>query len=112
MADRGWTRGQALAAVLCVAIVTLQLAIPIRAFFEPRPARFGWHMFSTLNYLPEAWIEEANGSLVRVDVMKILGDTRAEIHWSDPLAALLCGDSLAHAVIVIDRDGEERIPCT
>ncbi len=112
MSERGWTGREMLAAMLCVAILTVQLAVPIRAFLEPRPARFGWHMYSTLNYLPEAWIEGADGSVAMVDVMKVLGDTRAEIHWSDPLAALLCSDPLARAVIVIDRDGEERVPCS
>lgn len=112
MAERSWTYRAVLAAVLCLAIVIVQLAVPLRAFLEPRPARFGWHMYSTLNYLPEAWIEEASGSVTRVDVTQILGDTRAEIHWSEPLADLLCRHPQADAVIVVDRDGEERTPCS
>ena len=111
MAERHWSPGARLAAILCLAIAAVQIAIPARAFFEPRPVRFGWHMYSSLTYLPEAWVEQADGSISRVDVGQMVGDPRAEIHWSEPLAEVLCGSPEARAVIVTDRDGEERVPC-
>lgn len=111
MADGAWSRRAAISAVLCAVIAAVQLGIPSRALFEPRPARFGWHMYGTLTPMVEAWTEHANGSLTTVDVMEIIGDTRAEIRWSEPIADLLCEDPEVRAVIVLDRAGEDRIPC-
>lgn len=110
MSDR-WTSRAILTAALFVAIATVQVAVPIRQFVEPRPARFGWHMYSNMNPPPLAWVERAGGQRIEVDVMQVLGDTRAEISWSGPLAERLCAADGVRAVIVVDRADERRVPC-
>jgi hypothetical protein len=110
MSDR-WPPRAILAAALFVAIAVVQVGVPVRQFVEPRPARFGWHMYSNLNPPPLAWVEGADGERTEVDVMQVLGDTRAEISWSGPLAERLCADDDVLAVIVFDRALERRVPC-
>ena len=110
MSDR-WPVRAILTAALFVAIAIVQVGVPIRQFVEPRPARFGWHMYSNMNPPPRAWVEAADGERIEVDVMQVLGDTRAEVSWSGPLAERLCAAEGVSAVIVIDRAHETRVPC-
>ncbi|MDQ3689000.1 MAG: hypothetical protein M3406_03010 [Chloroflexota bacterium] len=97
----------AVAAVLAIAVVGL----PILAFFDERPGRFGWQMYATINPAPEASVERADGLLEPVDLGPLLADARAEIEWADPLAELLCRDESVAAVVVTDRAGRSRVPC-
>lgn len=104
-------RGAAL--LLAIVIATVQLGVPVVALFDSRPARFGWHMYSTLNPAPEAWAEDEGGNLAPVDLDALIADPRAEIRWSAPLADMLCRDDAiaAIAVVVTDREGTTRVPC-
>lgn len=101
-----------MAAALFLALATLQIALPAQATLEPRPARFGWQMYSTMSHVPEVWTEDTTGSLTPVEVAPLMGDGRAEIHWTEPLASALCMDERVHAVIVIEREAKERIACS
>jgi hypothetical protein len=112
MADAGWTRRSVIAAALFVAIAAIQVAIPVLATFEPRPARFGWQMYSTVSPVPEVWTEDHAGTRVGVDIAPLMGDPRAEILWAEPLANALCQEPEVSAVIVLEREVERRISCS
>jgi hypothetical protein len=112
MADEGWTRRSLIAATLFLSIAAVQVAIPVRATFEPRPARFGWQMYSTVSPVPEVWTEDAAGTRVGVDIAPLMGDPRAEILWAEPLADALCRQPDVSAVVVLERDVERRFPCS
>jgi len=101
-----------MAAGLFLVLATLQVAIPAHATLEPRPARFGWQMYSTKSHVPEVWTEDATGSRTAVEVGQLMGDGRAEIHWTEPLASALCMDEQVRAVVVIEGETEERILCS
>lgn len=55
-------------AVLSLAFLTLQVAVPTVLLFGPRPARFGWQMFSAHTTAPAFAVEHADGSRALVDV--------------------------------------------
>jgi hypothetical protein len=93
-------------------LAAIQVGIPLLALFDDRPARFGWHMYSTLNPAPEASIEDESGAVTPVNLGSLIADPRAEIRWSEPLAELLCRDESAVAIVVSDREGTSRVPCT
>lgn len=107
-----WSTRLVLAAVLFVTFLVAQVSVPMRSLFEPRPVRFGWQMYTTLTHAPEASVEHANEELTTIDVLGLIADPRAEIHWAKPLARLLCAGEDAEAVVVTDRDGTRRIPCS
>lgn len=101
-----------LAMGLVVTLAAVQVGVPLRALLDDRPARFGWHMYSTLNPAPEAGVEDESGTVTPVDLGSLIADPRAEIRWSEPLAELLCRDESAVAIVVTDREGTSRVPCT
>jgi len=107
-----WSTRLVLTAVLFVTFLIAQVSVPLRSLFEPRPVRFGWQMYTTLTYAPEASVEHADGELTTIDVLSLIADPRAEIHWAEPLARLLCEREDVEAVVATDRDGTRRIPCS
>lgn len=112
MTASSWNTRVLLNAALFVSILAVIVIVPLTAAFEPRPARFGWQMYSTLNYIPEAAIEGAAGNVTSVDVLALVADPRSEIHWAEPLSRLLCEREDSAAVVVTDRGGTRRIPCS
>ncbi len=112
MAERRWTPPTTVAAAVFVALAILLVALPIQATQQPRPARFGWQMYSTISPVPEVWTEDATGTRTSVDPARYMGDGRAEIIWAHLLADALCGDADVRSVIVSERGTEERIPCS
>jgi hypothetical protein len=97
--------------MLFLGIAAIQVGIPVRATFEPRPARFGWQMYSTVSPVPEVWTENEAGARASVDITRLMGDPRAEIVWAEPLADALCQEPDVSAVVVLEREVERRIPC-
>jgi len=86
--------------VLVAAFLCLQLAIPVVALFGPRPGRFAWQMYSALPDVPQAWIVEADGHELQVDLSRLFAVRRAEIDYVAVLRAGLC-DATGAAVIRI-----------
>lgn len=83
------------ASLLIAAFLAVQLVVPAVALFAPRPARFGWHMYSALPPVPQAWIVHADGSSEAVDVTSLFVVPRAEIDYAAALRDRLCGISRA-----------------
>ena len=100
--------------LLAVAFLVVQVAVPAMALFGPRPSRFGWHMYSALPPVPQAWIVRENGSEEIVDVTSLFVVPRAEIDYATALRDRLCAVSGAVEVRVqTDTDSPvETIPCT
>jgi len=112
MSERRWTPRSTAAAVVFLTIAILIVGIPVLATQAPRPARFGWQMYSTVSEVPEVWTEDASGARTWIDVMPFMGDGRAEIIWGPHLVDALCSSGDVHAVVVRERDAEERVPCS
>jgi hypothetical protein len=98
---------------LIAAFVAVQFAVPAVMLFEPRPARFGWQMYSALPPVPEAWTVAANGAETPIDVDAQFAARRAELDYVGILRADLCRATGAIAVRIqlADRDLDETIAC-
>jgi len=96
-----------------VAIVAaIMLAIPLTRFDEPKPARFGWHMFSAAVLPPEFYVIDGNGGQEQVFANQYLSLVRGDLPVTQALPAHLCQqlDGVV-AVIVRSEATEETIPC-
>ena len=92
-----------------IAIVVM-VALPATALFEPRPARFGWQMFTAMAPVPAAWTEHGDGSQTPIDVGALLVHPRPEADLAPALAAALCEPGV-RAVVVETLEGRRRIAC-
>jgi hypothetical protein len=70
--------------------VVVQIAVPTVMLFEPRPAAFGWQMYSAARSLPDVVVIEADGSERVVDLTDHLAEPRAEIDYAARLAEQAC----------------------
>jgi hypothetical protein len=88
----------ALAAAFIAIFLALQVAVPAIALFGPRPARFGWQMYSALPPVPKAWTVAADGSEKPVDLATLFAAQRAEIDYESVLREGLCDATGANAI--------------
>lgn len=107
----GWTPMTALVAAAMIAFLLVQLAIPALALSEPRPARFGWQMYTAVPTLPTVRIEAADGSLSPVDLGGLVARGRADADFSSALADHLCATTDAAAVLLDSRGDSRRVAC-
>lgn len=98
---------------LVAAYLAVQLLVPALALLEPRPAHFGWQMYSALPRLPQAWVLETDGTERPVDLTELFAVQRAEIDYGDVLRTGLC-DATGAAAIKLQRSGDaepETVTC-
>jgi hypothetical protein len=107
-----WPRRTRVAAAVATVFLVIQLAVPILALGQPRPARFGWQMYSALTSLPHVQLESADGSLTAVDLSKIVARGRAEADFSGAIATHLCETTDAVAIRLASGENERRIVCS
>lgn len=111
MPGRRYARGIA-AAAFVAAFLAVQLAIPAIQLFAERPARFGWHMYSGLPSLPDAWAVTADGTASPLDVRGRFAMTRAEVDYAAVLRTALCGtDGVASVRVAYPNREPETLPC-
>ncbi|MEO7296458.1 MAG: hypothetical protein ABIZ57_09960 [Candidatus Limnocylindria bacterium] len=94
-----------------IAFIVIQLAVPILALAQPRPARFGWQMYTAVPSLPRVSVEDADGRTQPVEVTDLVARGRADADFSAALVEHLCATTDATAVRIASDDGEERVPC-
>lgn len=109
--SNGWSPQTALVALLVVAFMVIQLAVPILALTQPRPARFGWQMYTAVASLPEVKLESADGRIAPVDLTDLVARGRADADFSVALAEHVCATTDAAAVRVGSGEREERLAC-
>lgn len=85
-----WTSRHLVAAVFCIAFLTLQIAVPIIRLTSPRPARFGWHMWTARPQAPQFSIVMNDGSVRPADVSVYLASSRGEMDAGSVLPPHLC----------------------
>jgi hypothetical protein len=94
------------------AFVVLAVAIPTLALAQPRPARFGWQMYSVAQPAPRAWLQSADGSVTEWDLADHLAVLRADISDPESIGQRLCDTEGSAAVLVELRPGAlVRVPC-
>jgi hypothetical protein len=88
--------------------LAFQAAVPARALFAERPARFGWQMYANFPSLPDVFLVAEGGRETPVDLQHVLAVPRAEIDYAVAATRSLCGDGIA-AIRISDRDGSEDV---
>lgn len=106
-----WSPRKRLLGLLVIAFVIVQLAVPILQLAQPRPARFGWQMYSALTSLPVVNVETANGTVTPLDLTRVVVRERAEVDFSAALVQYVCDTTDAVAVRIGLGEIEQRVPC-
>jgi hypothetical protein len=85
-----WSSRHLLAAVFCASFLTVQIAVPIVQLASPRPARFGWHMWTARRRAPQFSVVMKDGSVRPADVSIYLASSRGEMDAGAVLPPHLC----------------------
>jgi hypothetical protein len=84
----------------------IQIVLPAIMLAEPRPARFGWHMFTQGRTKGEFSVVHADGTRTRVRIADYAVSDRPEVDFHVVLPAHLCRVMPeAHAVAVKGATG-------
>lgn len=67
---------------LCIAgfLIALQIALAFVALTEPRPARYGWQMYSSRTEMPQVWAIDGD-AVRRIFPADALVNGRADLDW-------------------------------
>jgi hypothetical protein len=103
------TARRTLVPFVIAAFLVVQLVVPAVALFGPRPARFGWQMYSALPDLPKAYAVEADGTERLIDLQNLFAVQRAEIDYVAVLRAGLCAATGAAAIRLELTDGTDQV---
>lgn len=82
-----WRRA---AAAFFVAFLAVQILAPIVQLTKPRPAHFGWQMFSDWRPIPQYWVVIGDGAQRAIDVHEHIGVRRLDADYHREFPAYLC----------------------
>jgi hypothetical protein len=88
--DHTWTWKSARAALFCGAFLTLQIVVPLVQLASPRPARFGWHMWSARRTPSRFLVILRDGTTRPADLARYVGLGRGEMDLDTALPPHLC----------------------
>ena len=94
-----WQRGPAAASIAAVILVVM-IGIPLAGFLGPRPARFGWQMYTVANAAPEAWALAADGVREPLDLVNRFAVLRGDLPDPEAVAQAMCAFTDAPRVAV------------
>ena len=72
-----------------LAVIALQLAVPVVALLNDPPGRFGFQMYSGLGGV-QATVVNAAGHTRSVDLEQVAAEPRPELDWTARLPEYLC----------------------
>jgi len=79
-----------MAVAFFVIFLAIQIVVPVVKLTSPRPARFGWHMWTARNRNPQFVMTMKDGSLSPVILSTYLGLSRGELDIREAMPAHLC----------------------
>ena len=88
--DHLWSSSNVLALAFFVAFLAIQIIVPIVKLTSPRPARFGWHMWTARKRNPEFVMIMKDGTASPVNLSTYLGLSRGELDIQEAMPAHLC----------------------
>ena len=98
--------------VVIAAFMVLAVAIPTVALLSPRPARFGWQMYSVAYPAPRAWVQASDGSTREFDLADRMAVLRADTADPASVSRWLCNHEQGAAVLVeLQPTRLVRVPC-
>lgn len=105
------TRPRIAAAFGVIVALVIQVALAVAMLFAPRPAPYGWQMYSAVPDKPPAWAV-TRGVSEPIDVEAFLVHDRAEIDYTDLVRAHGCERTGADAIRIELADGSvEEVAC-
>jgi hypothetical protein len=109
-----WTSKSIAAAAFFVLFLAFQIAMPLVKLSAPRPARFGWHMFTAIPKRTQFTLLMRDGTRRPVDLTLYVGLSRGEVNMRQELPPHLCRvvpDAIA-VQITANESGQVRThPC-
>lgn len=109
-----WT-AKAIAAAACfVLFLLVQIAVPLARLSAPRPARFGWQMFSAIPQRTRYTLVLRDGTRQPVRLATYVANSRGEMDLEKALPRHLCRvvADLASVQVLAPDSGEPRVyPC-
>ena len=81
---------KSLARIFFVVFLLIQVTVPAVQLFRPRPARFGWQMFSAIQRPPEFRVRLRSGASLTVDGYRYVGNARGDLDYERFLPPHLC----------------------
>ncbi|HLT18929.1 MAG TPA: hypothetical protein VKZ96_05685 [Thermomicrobiales bacterium] len=79
-----------LAQIVILLFVVTQVLVPAYLLLGPRPAHFGWQMYSGVRTLSEFTTIDASGQAREIEPNDYLGNPRLEIDLTTALPAHIC----------------------
>ena len=78
------------AACFFVLYLIVQVSVPIYRLWAPRPARFGWQMFSSSVYPVRVWLLRRDGSEEPIEPTAYVGNPRADLDYERFVPPHIC----------------------
>jgi len=78
------------AACFFVVYLIVQVSLPVYRLWAPRPARFGWQMFSSSVYPVRVWLLRRDGSEEPLDPAAYVGNPRADLDYEKFVPPHIC----------------------
>ena len=88
--DLEWSTRNILAVAFFVAFLAIQILVPVVKLTAPRPARFGWHMWTARKRNPQFVLIMKDGSASPVILSTYLGLSRGELDIREAMPPHLC----------------------
>lgn len=104
-----WTPARRLAAGFFVLYLAVQVLLPLALLLRPRPARFGWQMYSAV---PAEWrlvVERRDGHRTEVDARAYTAFFRGDSDSHALVLQEICGADPAVAAVHVKRVGAAEI---
>lgn len=108
-----WTPREVAAALFIVAFLGWQLAVPAARLAAPRPAQFGWQMFSARYRPARVSVVLPGGETRAVQPSWYLEGSRADLRFERALARHLCRTDPRLAAVRLEGESAAAtvLPC-
>jgi hypothetical protein len=95
------------------AFLAVQIAVPLVRLWAPRPARFGWQMYTSVRFHPRFEAVSTEGLITPVPTADFLGNPRGDIDLpADRIAIHLCAVTPGISAVRVEFEGTTRdLPC-
>lgn len=106
-----WTARTVAAAAFVVLFLLIQAGVPLIRLWAPRPARFGWQMFSANPQRVRFTLVMRDGTSQPVNLRPYVGNSRGEVNLETALPSHLCRvvPDLASVRIAAPGSKESRV---
>jgi len=103
-----WTAESVSAAAFFVLFLLIQTAVPLVRLWAPRPARFGWQMFSARQQRARFSLVLRDGTVQPVKLDRYVAQSRGEVDLEAALPRHLCRVVPDLAAVQINAPGSKQ----